>query len=248
MTSKQNNDETIEFFEEHNYFGYKKDKVKFFKQGELPLLTQDGKLVIENNNVKMAANGNGGVYKSLVKEKMIDDMKSKNIKWVYICGVDNIMVKPIDPLFIGLTISKHMLLASKSIEKAYPEEKIGVFCRKNGRPSVVEYTELSENMRYKRNDDGTLTYKEGTFVSFLFSVEALEKIAKQDLEYHLAIKNGLYKFETFTFDAFKFFDDMLIMKVERDEEFAPIKNKEGIDSPETAKEIYERNLLKNGRN
>lgn len=248
MTSNQNNSQTVEFFEEHNYFGYDRQKVRFFKQGELPLLTEDGKLVIENDDIKMGANGNGGVYQSLVKEKMIDDMKSKNIKWVYICGVDNIMVKPIDPLFIGLTINKNMPVGAKSIDKAYPEEKIGVFCRKDGKPGVVEYTELSEEMRYKCDSDGELIYKEGTFVSFLFRLDSIEKVAKQNLEYHLAKKNGLYKFETFTFDAFKYFDDMLIMRVERDEEFAPIKNKEGVDSPQSAKEIYERNLLKNGAN
>lgn len=183
-----------------------------------------------------------GVYKAMKDRGIIDDMKAKKIKWVYICGVDNIMVNPIDSLFIGLTISKNMKVASKSIVKAYPEEKVGVFCKKNGKPSTIEYIDMSEEMREKRLNDGELEYGEGNFISHLLSLEAIEIIANNDLKYHVAIKNGLYKFETFIFDGFEFLDDMLVMRVDRDEEFAPIKNKEGKDSPESAKEIYERNL------
>lgn len=248
MTSVQNNRQTVEFFEEHKYFGYDKEKVKFFKQGTIPMVTEQGKLVIEDNNIKTASNGNGGVYLALKKEKMIEDMKSKNIKFVYICGVDNIMVNPIDPIFIGLTINNNMQIASKSVVKAYPEEKVGVFCKRDGKPGIVEYIELSEEMRHKCNDIGELVYGEANIISHLLTIEAIEKIANQNLEYHLAIKKGLYKFETFIFDGFKYLSDMLVMRVKRDEEFAPIKNKEGIDSPETAKKIYERNLTKNGRN
>lgn len=244
MTSAQNYEQTVNFFEEHNFFGYDKEKVKFFKQGELPLLTKEGKMLLEGNKVKMASNGNGGVYKALRKEKMIDDMKSKGIKWVYIFGVDNIMVKPIDAIFLGLAIDKNMEVAGKSIDKAYPEERVGVFCKKNGVPGVIEYTELPENMRYARNNEGELLYKEAPFINFLLSIDAIEKVSKEDLEYHLAIKNDLYKFETFVFDMFKFFDDVLIMRAERDEEFAPIKNKTGVDSPETAVQIYEKSLNK----
>lgn len=183
-----------------------------------------------------------GVYQAMKDQGIIDDMKAKKIKWVYICGVDNIMVNPIDPLFIGLTISKNMKVASKSIVKAYPEERVGVFCKKNGKPSTIEYIDMSEEMREKRLSDGELEYGEGNFVSHLLSLEAIQIIAKNDLKYHVAIKNDLCKFETFIFDGFEFLDDMLVMRVNRDEEFAPIKNKEGKDSPESAKEIYERNL------
>ena len=247
MTSIQNNDQTIEFFKEHNYFDYPKEKIKFFMQGTLPMLTPEGKMVIEDNKIKTASDGNGGVYLSLKNEKMIEDMKSKNIKWVYICGVDNIMVKPIDGIFIGLTIKNNMQIASKSVAKAYPEEKVGVYCKRNGKPSIVEYIELSEQMRTLKNESGDLAYGEANIISHLLSVDTIEKISNETLKYHLAIKNNLYKFEAFIFDGFEFLDDMLVMRVKREEEFAPIKNKEGLDSPETAKEIYERNLTKNGR-
>lgn len=247
MTSKQNYDETVSFLEKHNFFGYEKEKIKFFKQGELPMLTEDGKMIIENNKIKTGSNGNGGTYVAMKEQNIIDDMKSKNVKWVYICGVDNIMVNPIDPIFIGETILNNMQIASKSVAKAYPEEKVGVFCKRNNKPSTVEYIELSEEMRNKRDNNGELVYGEANIISHLLSIDAIEKITNYKLQYHIAKKNGLYKFETFIFDAFEHFDDMLVMRVKREDEFAPIKNKEGVDSPETAKEIYERKMEKDGR-
>lgn len=247
MTSKQNYKETVTFLEEHNFFGYEKDKIKFFMQGELPMLTEDGKIVIEENKIKTGSNGNGGVYVAMKNQNIINDMKSKNVKWVYICGVDNIMVNPISPIFIGETIKNNMQIASKSVAKAYPEEKVGVFCKRNNKPSTVEYIELSEEMREKRNENGDLAYGEANIISHLLSIEAIEKVTNYELQYHIAKKNGLYKFETFIFDAFENFDDMLVMRVKREDEFAPIKNKEGIDSPETAKEIYERKLERDAR-
>ena len=247
MTSKQNYHETVSFLEKHDFFGYEKEKIKFFEQGELPMLTEDGKIVIENNKIKTGSNGNGGIYVAMKEQNIIDDMKSKNVKWVYICGVDNIMVNPIDPIFIGETILNNMQIASKSVAKAYPEEKVGVFCKRDNKPSTVEYIELSEEMRNKRDNNGELVYGEANIISHLLNIEALEKITNYKLQYHIAKKNGLYKFETFIFDAFEYFDDMLVMRVKREDEFAPIKNKEGVDSPETAKEIYERKMERDGR-
>ena len=129
MTSEQNNKETQEFLEQNNYFGYEKEKVQFFKQGELPMLTEEGKMVLENNKIKTGSNGNGGIYSAMKKQNVIEDMRKKGVKWVYICGVDNIMVNPISPVLIGATIEKKLEIASKSVAKAYPEEKVGVFCK-----------------------------------------------------------------------------------------------------------------------
>ena len=242
MTSEENNDDTVAFFEKNNYFGYEKSRVRFFMQGSLPLLTQEGKMVIDeqNNKIKTASNGNGGIFKALKKANIIEEMKSNGVEWVYICGVDNIMVKPIDPIFIGLTLSRKEKIASKSILKKFPEEKVGAFCKRNGKPSIIEYIELTEKMMTECNSKGKLMYGDANFISHLLSLDSIEKISKENLKYHCAVKNGLYKFEEFIFDGFEFFDDMVVMRVQREEEFAPIKNKEGIDSPETAKEIYER--------
>ena len=241
MTSEQNNNQTVNFFEEHNYFSLDKEKIKFFKQDKLPVLTPEGKIVIEDNKIKTASNGNGAVYAGLVKEKMIDDMKAKNTEWLYISGVDNIMVNFIDPVFLGLTIKNNMQIASKSVAKAYPEEKVGVFCKKDEKPGIVEYIELTEEMRNDKNDNGDLVYGDANIVSHLLNINVIEKITAQKMQYHLEIKKGLYKFEAFVFDGFKVMDNMLVMRVKREEEFAPIKNKEGVDSPETALEIYEKN-------
>ena len=240
MTSEQNNNATIDFFEQHNYFSLDKDKVKFFKQDELPMLTPEGKMIIEDNKIKTASNGNGAVYAALVKEKMIEDMKTKNIEWLYVSGVDNIMVNFIDPIFLGLTIKNNMQISSKSVAKAYPEEKVGVFCKKNGKPGIVEYIELTEEMRNDKNQNGDLIYGDANIVSHLLNINVIKKITEQKMQYHLEIKKGLYKFEAFVFDGFKAMNNMLVMRVKRENEFAPIKNKDGVDSPETALKIYEK--------
>lgn len=255
MTSQENNDDTIKFFEEHNYFGYNKEKIKFFKQFDLPLMSLEGKILLNDKfEIKEASDGNGGVFKAMKKEGVLEDMKKNGIKWVYISGVDNIMVKPVDSIFVGLAMRENVQCATKSIVKSYPEEKVGAFCKKNGKPGVVEYMEMNNEMIYGKNEDGELLYGESHIVSNMFSIDALEIIANEKLEYHCAKKknsyideNGnliiaekpnSYKFESFIFDGFQFFDDLLIMRVDRNEEFAPIKNASGIDSPESAKEIY----------
>ena len=141
-----------------------------------------------------------------------------------------------------------MQIASKSVAKAYPDEKVGVFCKRNNKPSIVEYIELSEKMRNEKDKNGELLYGEANIISHLLNIEAIEKISNYNLNYHIAKKNGLYKFETFIFDGFEYFNDMLVMRVKREDEFAPIKNKEGVDSPKTATEIYERKAKEYAKN
>ena len=241
MTSNDNNQQTIQFFKENNYFGYNKNKVKFFIQGELPLLDMQGNIVKNSDNtIKTASNGNGSVFESLRVDGMLEDMKAKGIKWVYICGVDNIMVNMIDSILLGLTVKSNSESACKSIMKNYPEEKVGIFCKKNGKTAVIEYIDMTEDMLYACDENGEFHYGESFFVSTLFNVDAIEKISEHELGYHCAIKNNMCKFEQFIFDGFEFLDSMTIMKVKREDEFAPIKNATGIDSPQTAKEIFEK--------
>ena len=255
MTSEENNKDTIDFFEEHNYFGYTKEKVKFFIQDCLEMISEDGNLLITNKyEIKKASNGNGSIYKALQNTGMIEDMKNKSVKWVYICGVDNIMANMVDTVLLGLTIKNKMSSASKSVKKSNPEEKVGLFCKKNGRPAIVEYIDMSEKDIYARKDDGELVYGESNILGHLFNIEAIEKLASFDLKYHCAHKKcsymnnelkevvpkepNAYKFEAFIFDNFEYLDDMLILRVKREDEFAPIKNAEGTDSPQTAKKLY----------
>lgn len=251
MTSIENYNQTVDFFENNQYFGLHQKNIIFFKQNTLPLINNEGEVLVDNNyEIKKASDGNGGVYKALKNANLFKEMKQKDIKWVYVCGVDNIMVKMIDPLFLGLTIEKGFKCASKSVKKAYPEEKVGIFCKRNGKPATIEYIEMSDDMIYAKKEDDLL-FGEANIVSHLFSLDELEKISNYNLKYHKAIKinqyldenenlvipnePNAYKFEAFIFDGFQYTEDMLIMRVKREEEFAPIKNKEGKDSPETAK-------------
>ena len=255
MTSRENNEATVKFFEKNNYFGYPKESVKFFIQGELPMVALNGKILLEENGlVKQAANGHGGTLASMEKSGVITEMKNSGIEWVFINGVDNVLVKPVDPLLIGMSIHNKVLGAVKSIEKTDPKEKVGVFCRKNKKVGVVEYTEISDEMAHLRDDYGSLVYGDANAIFHLYNIKGLEKVSEISLPYHTAVKkasyldeNGkkvvgdkpnAYKFEMFIFDSYEMFDDVVVLRVKREEEFAPIKNAEGQDSPETARKLY----------
>lgn len=254
MTSEENNEDTIEFFRKNKYFGYEKN-VHFFVQGQLPMVDTEGKILIgENGLIKEAADGHGGVYESLVKSKMIDKMKELGVEWVFIGGVDNCLVRMVDPVLMGLAIYKNVTGAGKSVVKANPKEKVGVFCRKNGRPNVIEYSEITDEMAEATDAAGELLYGESHILCNLFNLEAIERMGSNPLPYHSAFKKATYidkdgnkvvpdspnayKFEAFLFDAFGELDDMVILRVKREEEFAPVKNATGVDSPETARDLY----------
>ena len=188
------------------------------------------------------------------KENVISDMKKKGIKRVFIGGVDNVLVKMVDPIILGLATLKKVPAAGKSVVKANPAEKVGVFCKRNNRPSVVEYSEISQEMAELVDDNGELVYGESHILCNLFSLDAIEKISKNKLPYHSAHKKAkyidendnivepeepnAYKFEAFLFDAFESLEDMAILRVKREEEFAPVKNAKDVDCPETARKLY----------
>lgn len=255
MTSRENNEQTEEFFKEHKFFGLNEKDVTFFEQGELPMVDVEGKVLLnENGIIKEAADGHGGVFESMQKNKIIEDIKKRGIEWIFIAGVDNILAKMIDPIATGLAIQKGVLATGKSVVKSCPEERVGVFCKKNNRPYVIEYTEISEEMSKKKDEKGELLYGESHIITNLFNIKALEQLSKNKLPYHSAFKKAkylneegqlieptkpnAYKFEAFIFDAFERLEDMAILRVKREEEFAPVKNAEGVDSPETARQLY----------
>ena len=257
MTSKQNNDETIKFMKKHNYFGYNPKNVHFFAQSELPLMDTNGKLLIgKDMKIKEASDGNGGTYSSLRSSGALAEMKENGIKWIFIGGVDNVLLKMADTVLLGMAIKKGVQIASKSVVKANPHERVGVFGKMNGHPKVIEYTELPEKMAEEMDNNGELKYGESHIMCNLYTIEAIEKISKETLIYHSALKKNsyineegkeiiptepnAYKFESFIFDAFELFDDIAILRGKRKEDFAPVKNKEGVDSPRTAKELYEK--------
>ena len=257
MTSKENNQATVDFLEKHKFFGYPKEAITIFTQSELPLVDTEGKLLISKDmKIKEASDGNGGTYSSLRASGALADMKDKGIKWVFIGSVDNALLKMADVTLLGMAIEKKVQIASKSVVKANPHEKVGVFCKMNGHPKVIEYTELPEKMAEEVDSDGELKYGESHIMCNLFTIDAIEKISKEPLIYHSAFKKNSYidedgkeviptepnsyKFESFIFDAFEFFDDIAILRGKREDDFAPVKNREGVDSPKTAKELYEK--------
>ena len=257
MTSRENNEETVKFLEKNNYFGYDKDYVTIFMQSELPLIDTKGKLLIGKDfKIKEASDGNGGTYSSLRASGALADMKERGIQWVFIGGVDNALLKMADVTLLGMAKEKKVQIASKSVVKANPHEKVGVFCKMNGHPKVIEYAELPEKMAEQVDKKGQLKYGESHIMCNLYTIDAIEKISQEPLMYHSAFKknsyideNGKevipeepnsYKFESFIFDAFEFFDDIAILRGKREDDFAPVKNKEGVDSPKTAKELYEK--------
>ena len=255
MTSTENNDETVKYFEDNNYFGYNSENVKFFKQGNLPLLSEDGKLVVNSEyRIKYAASGNGTIYEAMFNDGIVDDMKKKGIKWIFIGSVDNALLNMVDPMLLGLTKKRGTEIASKTIVKNSPYEKVGVFCKKNGKPGVIEYSEIPESLIEEVDEHGELMYGESHIMCNLYTLDAIEKIANVELPYHSAHKkvdfmqedgnmffakepNG-YKYEAFIFDGFELFDDITLYRGKREEDFAPVKNAEGVDSPETAVKLY----------
>lgn len=255
MTSKENDEEIKSFFLEHKNFGYDSEYIKFFKQENLPLITEDKKLILgENKLIKEAANGNGGIFGSMAKNKILEDMRKREIRWIFISSIDNILLKVADTTLIGLAEDKKVEIATKSLVRNSPDEKVGAICKKNNKIKVIEYSEMSDEMKNKTNEDGELTFSESHIMCNLFSLKALNDLSNKKLPYHIAHKKAdylndkgelvkvdtpnAYKFETFIFDSWTYFDDIAILRGKREEDFAPIKNKEGVDSPKTAVELY----------
>lgn len=256
MTSRENNDDTVDFFEKNNYFGYPKEATNyFFKQGELPMLDEQGRLVIEENGlIKEAADGHGGVFEALGRNGILADMKKRGIEWIFIAGIDNVLVQLVDPLLMGYAIKNNFRAVSKTVPKANPDEKVGVFCKKDGKPYVIEYTEISKEQAHMYDENGELVFGEGHVLLNLFNVSALEQIEKFKLPYHVAHKKAsymneegnlvipdspnAYKFESFLFDAFSQIPEFGLLRGKREEDFSPVKNAEGVDSPATARRDY----------
>lgn len=254
MTSNANDAETREFFSKNNYFDYGKENIRFFTQGELPLINEEGKIVLkEKGKLFMAPDGNGGIYEALRKNKILEEMETEGVDYLGICNVDNILMNVLDEDFIGLMVDGNYELATKTTTKISPEEKIGAVCLMDGKPGVVEYTEITDEMANAVDENGNLLFGEGYFGCSIFSKTLLKRITNK-LYYHAALKkndyvmqNGemsktekpnTYKFEAFIFEGFNVAENMLVLSVDRKKEFAPIKNKEGVDSVETATKLY----------
>lgn len=258
MTSAENNKETREFFEKHDYFGYSEENVWFFVQEQLPAIDLDGKLMLaDRDRILTAPNGNGGWYASMAKTGMLKVVQNAHIEWLNVFAVDNVLQRIADPCFIGAVIDSGKVSGAKVVSKAAPEEKVGVLCLEDGKPSIVEYYEMTQEMLTRREPDGTLSYNYGVILNYLFRVDKLNETLSVKLPLHRALKKikymetdgrivepeepNAYKFETLVLDMVKLQDNCLAYEVDRDREFAPVKNKEGVDSLDTARELLRKN-------
>ena len=242
MTSKENDLQTQEFFRNNNYFGYPKNRIIFFTQNEIPVLDLNGKILLEEKyKIKKAANGNGDVFEALSKNNIINKLDNEGIEYISFMGIDNILANPIDYIFLGMMDYKKYQVASKSIFKENAMEKSAVFCKRKNRPYILGYDKISKELSEEKAKNGEFLYRDCNVLSHLMTLKAVKQVIQKDLPYHRVFRktNALnqkgesviqdsFKFEKFIFDAFSYFEDMLVLRIEKDE-FAPIKNREDVE-------------------
>ncbi|MCF0129269.1 MAG: UDPGP type 1 family protein [Pseudobutyrivibrio sp.] len=260
MTSEKNDENTRKFLAEHDYFGYDKNYIKFFIQDMACAVDYNGKLLLEEKGrLATSPNGNGGWFASMVKAGLDKDLHERGVKWINIFAVDNVLQRIADPVFVGATIKGGFCCGSKVVRKVEPQEKLGLLCLEDGKPSIVEYYEMDKDMAEATCEDGSLLYKHGVILNYLFSVEKLEEIVNNSMMVHVVEKkipfvneagepvsptepNG-YKFELLVLDMIHMMDNNLAFEVKREKEFAPIKNLHGVDSVDSARELLEKNNI-----
>lgn len=254
MTSKMNHEPTIGFFEENRYFGMNKDDVVFFSQAMIPAVDKQGKFFLSGQNtIFRNPNGHGGSIEALYKSGAVDDMKKRGIDLISYFQVDNCLVRIMDPVFIGYHILEKADMSSKVVDKRDPQEKVGVIGYVRGKLGVVEYSDLPDKQKYEKTPDGSLKYSAGSIAIHLLNRRFIEKENEGGfrLPFHKTLKkvpyfdkgtlikpeepNGI-KFETFVFDALGDTSASVTLRTRREDEFSPVKNKEGMDSHETAQQ------------
>lgn len=250
MTSAANDAQTRAFFEEHDHFGLPAEDVIFFQQNMAPALTDDGKLILESKNrVFLNPDGHGGAFAAFCGGGGLADAQKRGIEHIFYFQVDNAIIAMADPVFMGFHDVAGSEMSLKVVRKTGPEEKVGVVALENGRPHVVEYSDLSREEAERRNPDGELTFWAGSIAIHAFQLSFLQKGGEGEfhLPYHEARKKipavdaggnpteiqGT-KHEQFIFDALPLAKSHLVFEVERSAEFSPVKNRSGVDSLETA--------------
>ncbi len=256
MTSGENDGATRAFLREHGYFGYPERYIRFFRQEMAPCVDLEGRLLLgEDGALALSPNGNGGWYSSMKRAGADGDFPA--VEWYNVFGVDNVLQRIADPVFLGATALSGCACGAKVVCKSRPEEKVGVLCREDGKPSVIEYYEISPEQAAERDEKGELKYLYGVILNYLFRADMLERIAGEHIPVHVVKKkiphlgkeglpaeeNG-YKFETLILDMVRLAGSCLPFEVIREREFAPVKNKTGADSVETARALLEKNGVK----
>ncbi len=252
MTSEENDKETVGFFHDHNFFGLNPGTVHFFRQGMLPSVTPDGRLLLKSNeNLLANPDGHGGSLKALHDTGLLGRLKEQGYEELFYCQVDNPLVKIADPVFLGLHAMTGADASTKVVRRKDVREKVGLYVYLNGRDAVVEYSDIGDEYMSAVDEDGDILYWAGNTAIHVFSLKFIQRLTGHGfvLPYHCAQKTVEYsdhagrrcaakvwKFETFVFDAIPLARKTCCMEVLREEEFAPVKNRNGSDSPETARQ------------
>lgn len=252
MTSETNDAATRACFEEHGYFGLDRDDVFFFKQGMWPALDGEGKIILDGpGHVFMSPDGHGGTLSAMVAAGAMDDMEKRGLTTVFYFQVDNPMVAVADPAFIGAHLNAGADISIKVCAKRDPQEGLGMVVERDGRCEMVEYTEFTDEQKNRRRDDGELYFKFGSVAIHVFDFQFMKREAAADMPLHIAHKkipvcaddgtvvkpsspNG-FKFEKFIFDVLPDAGKVLNVAFDRRDEFSPVKNAEGNDSPATCR-------------
>ncbi|MGN0804928.1 MAG: UTP--glucose-1-phosphate uridylyltransferase [Candidatus Coproplasma sp.] len=259
MTSRLNDTATRKFFEDNAYFGYDPKKINFYLQGVAPAIDFEGKILMEEKyRPVLTPDGNGGWYAALVNAGFGKLLKKQGIEWVNVVSVDNVLQRICDPVFIGATISSGVSCGAKVVKKLSPEEKVGVLCKENGTPTVVEYFDMPQKYKVRHDTKGELVYCYGVTLNYLFNVDKLKDTLKGKLRYHLSAKkipcikggkkfvpeepNG-YKLEQLATDMVSLSGSCVAVEIDREKEFAPVKNKSGADSVDTARALLIKNSV-----
>ena len=258
MTSDKNHKATTEFLAEHQYFGYDKEYVFFFQQEMAVATDYEGKVYLEEKGrMSTSPNGNGGWFVSMKKAGYVDKLHQMGVKYLNVFAVDNVLQRVADPCFVGAVVSSGCAVGSKVVRKNAPDEKVGVMCLEDGRPSIVEYYDLTEEMMEERDEQGQRAYDYGVILNYLFRVQDLEDILSKKLKLHVVEKKITYiddcgnmvrpekengcKFEQLVLDMIHELDSCLPYEVVRNHEFAPIKNRTGVDSVDSARALLAEN-------
>ncbi len=252
MTSDANDAATRAHFEDHDYFGLDRNDVTFFVQGMWPALDSQGRIILDQpGNIFMSPDGHGGTLTALANDGCLADMERRGINTVFYFQVDNPMVEIADPAFIGLHVLRGADVSLKLCAKRDPKEGLGVVVKRDGRYEMVEYSELTDEQASRRTPCGDLYFKYGSVAIHVFSFAFMKAEAAKALPLHVAHKkipvcgedgvvvkpekNNGYKFEKFIFDVLPDARTVVNLAFDREEEFSPVKNATGSDSPATCK-------------
>lgn len=258
QTGPGNHEETKRYFERRSFFGLGSKTIHFVCQGTLPALASNGELLLSApDRLFRNPDGHGGVYRALKVSGMIPQLRAQGITTLFYCQVDNPLVWMADPIFLGHHLLQGARMSVKVVEKTDPSEKVGLVVADEGRNRCVEYSDLSEELQSERAADGGLLYRAGNIAIHAFDLDFVEEMAEANLQLHLARKQVLalapgsmvaeersgIKFETFVFDALPLADTSFVQLADRQLEFAPVKNRAGVDSIGSSKQaLAARNL------